>query len=186
MKKILILITALTIISSCKKEEAIEPLEVAPAARIQSVTSTPPPAPPQPVEYIFDGTINGYVLQTNYVTATDLGGGRKMFAFGENQTPQVMIVIDTLYQGFYVNNEGFAICLSADVSPNGGVISWCNAYDPLTNYMGSLNITALNDSIISGQLDCELFSTYFQDANGNNKDSLIVISGVITGLDLKM
>lgn len=188
MKKIFILIAALTIISSCQKEEDIEILETtAPIARVEQTTTivqTPPPTPPS--TYLFDGTINGYVFQTDYVTVTELGGGRKMFSFGENPTPKIMIIIDTLYQGLYINNEGFTNCVSLDSSPSGGVISWCNSFDPLTNYIGELNIIDLNDSIITGNLNVELFNQYFKDINGNDKDSLIVISGVITGLDLKM
>lgn len=184
MKKIFILITALTIISSCKKEEQIEIAQKKTAPISLSQTTVIQPA--QPGVYLFDGTINGHVFQTDSVVVTELGGGRKMFSFGENPTPQIMIIIDTLYQGLYVNNEGFTNCVSLDSSPNGGVISWCNSFDPLTNYIGELNITALNDSIITGNLNVELFNPHFKDINGNDKDSLIVISGVITGLDLKM
>ena len=180
MKKVFLILSVTCIFASCKKENnQIEP-------KVELIQPTKPipiiPTPPVvPNEYLFDGTINGVLFQTDSVIISG-----NFITFGDG-VPTIMIALDTLYQGAYSGFNGFSGCINTHVvNPSTqGVLSWCNVSNLIPNNPGDLNILHLNDSIISGELNMVLSSSHFQDVNGNLKDSTINIIGQINSLDLK-
>lgn len=181
MKKLFLILTTIIAFTACKKEYVeIQDEDVISSKPVVNTSIVTPIPSVITNQYLFDGTINGELFQTNDYTVSN-----GYITIGDG-VPTIMIIIDTLYQGGYTGFNGFSGCISTYVNTNNqDIISWCNGYNPTTNYIGDLDITSLNDSIINGELSMVLFNDKFKDSFGNFKDSTLIIKGMINGLNLK-
>lgn len=138
-----------------------------------------PPISPEN-SYIFEGFVNGVEIKSDSLKYYPSSNS---IVFGDS-VPHVMLSIDTLYEGVYTDFQGFQGCLEVR-NPTGSKTAWCSSA-PNAAISGTLEITSLNDSVITANIDYVLFTDKMQDEDGNYIDSTFTVTGVITGLDLSI